>query len=571
MLSGRLTIKRRWPVFALVAATLALQSLIHAPYAVWPLAYVCLVPWLIVVAAARRPGTVYLASYLLGAAFFLVNLRWLWYATGAGYIAASLYCGIYYLIAAWAIRHMHRRRGVPLAFLVPVVWVMAEFIRSHTAAGFPWFLLGHSHYRILSMIQISDLVGAYGLSFVLAAANGWLAGWLVAGPRLGRDRATPRSRSFVPASVFVLALIVGTFVYGRFRLAQSEFTPGPKVAVLQGDFILEATKESETTEEEKRDVYRRLLAEAAVEGPDLFLLPETPWMMNLNREYRELGQEVPDPSIRFARECHDYFVETAAREDAYIVVGSASLELHPKRVYPRYERFNSAFVYAPGEGEPRRYDKIHLVLFGEYVPFRYGRLHSLYRKLNAMTPWGAGGFEYSLTAGTEHTVFDMRAKSLDDRAFHFAVPICYEDVIPDVNVQFVTGPDGNKRVDFLLNISNDGWFWHSHELPQHLAICAFRAVENRVGIARAVNTGCSGFIDPDGRIRDLVSAPGRQPWEGITGWRVSHVNLDARHSVYSQWGDWFAILCTLLGVACLAEALAARVRANWFRHRHAEA
>ncbi len=92
-----------------------------------------------------------------------------------------------------------------------------------------------------------------------------------------------------------------------------------------------------------------------------------------------------------------------------------------------------------------------------------------------------------------------------------------------------------------------------------------------MGIARAVNTGVSGFIDPDGRIHDIVDEPGKKPWEGVTGWRVSNLKIDPRHSVYSRWGDWLATGCGVLGLLCLLDAMLARVRANWSRSRSREA
>jgi apolipoprotein N-acyltransferase len=133
--------------------------------------------------------------------------------------------------------------------------------------------------------------------------------------------------------------------------------------------------------------------------------------------------------------------------------------------------------------------------------------------------------------------------------------------MPYVSRRFVTGPDGEKRVDMLLNISNDGWFVHSNELPQHLAICAFRAVENRVGIARAVNTGISGFIGPDGRIYDLVTdARGRYHGEGIDGYSVSRLLVDPRHTVYSRTGDVFALACMVLWLVLYGDYFVARTR-----------
>jgi apolipoprotein N-acyltransferase len=133
--------------------------------------------------------------------------------------------------------------------------------------------------------------------------------------------------------------------------------------------------------------------------------------------------------------------------------------------------------------------------------------------------------------------------------------------MPYVSRRFVIGPDGKKRVDFLLNISNDGWFLHSNELPQHLAICVFRAVENRVGIARAVNTGISGFIDADGRIHDLVAdVRGRYHGPGVDGYSVSNVEVDARRSLYSRIGDVFAVLCCVLWGLAYLDYLVARMR-----------
>ncbi|MEE9297012.1 MAG: nitrilase-related carbon-nitrogen hydrolase, partial [Phycisphaerae bacterium] len=179
------------------------------------------------------------------------------------------------------------------------------------------------------------------------------------------------------------------------------------------------------------------------------------------------------------------------------------------------------------------------VLFGEMVPFRYGRLRFLYLWLNSLSPFGQGGYEYSLTPGDGAETFTMRARE-GGAAYRFGVPICYEDVMPYVCRKLAWDAElDEKRVDFLLNISNDGWFLHRNELPQHFAICTFRAVENRVGVARTVNTGVSGFIDPDGRAHDKIGV-------GETAWRVARVMIDTRKSLYSRTGDLFALACAVV-------------------------
>jgi apolipoprotein N-acyltransferase len=161
--------------------------------------------------------------------------------------------------------------------------------------------------------------------------------------------------------------------------------------------------------------------EQAVGQAEMIVLPETPWPFYMNRELRELSaeqlQEVPEKERRWvtlfmreARYWHNRFLDFVQKHRVYLVTGGMSEEPHGKNADPWIDRYNSAFVYPSDGREPDRYDKIHLVLFGEYVPFRYTPwLHSFYLWLNSITPWGAGGFEYSLTVGKGFKVFPMQS------------------------------------------------------------------------------------------------------------------------------------------------------------------
>jgi apolipoprotein N-acyltransferase len=232
----------------------------------------------------------------------------------------------------------------------------------------------------------------------------------------------------------------------------------------------------------------------------------------------------------------------------YIVTGSLSVIETQLDLRASVHRYNSAFVFPPDGAAPSRYDKIHLVMVGEYVPFRYGPLRFIYLWINRIGPFYEEEFEYSLSAGSEFKTFNMTTP--DGKAYGFATPICYENVMPYVYRRFVLDDAGRKRCDFFLNMSNDGWFLHSAELPQHLAASVFRAVENRVGMARAVNTGISCFVDPDGRVHDVVSVNGRVVGPGVDGFRVANVLVDPRITVYSRYGDWFAVGCALIWGLC---------------------
>ncbi|MEE8168914.1 MAG: apolipoprotein N-acyltransferase [Phycisphaerae bacterium] len=523
--SGRFRIQSRAPLFILSALTLILFTLTFPPINAWPLAYVCLVPWIVAVCTAVQSRWLYFVSYLLGVAFFAVNVYWLAPVTAPGYAALCLYFGLAFPLAALPVRHVFRRYSGPIAICLPIAWVAIEYLRGLTLLGFPWYYLAHGHYRVQTMLQVADLAGALGLSFVIAMVNGWIADLLVQ-PILiwRRNRAALATRlpigSAVTAIVFVSALL-----YGKLRLAESpeHHLPGPRVAILQQDFPLfvERREVDQLKPDQILEGYFTLAREAARGNPDLIVMPEGAWAYAMNREFLDAPPDdldairkrlYPSSSLSsitgFQQTLRSTFQVVRGLADetgATLVLGANATEWRPDRIPERVERYNSAYVVPPGaDTNVGRYDKTHLVLFGEFVPFRYSNLHGLYEHLNALTPWGGEGMEYSLSFGEHYRRFRCTAPSQGGRTFRFATPICYEDTVPGVIRRFIVDKRGEKQVDFLLSISNDGWFNHSTELEQHLAQCVFRAVEFRVAIARSVNTGISIFIDATGEIHDRV-------------------------------------------------------------------
>lgn len=539
---------------------MALFSVIHAPITWWPVAYLCLVPWTVAVVRGARAPWVYFCSWLFGFAFFFFNLHWIWAVAyvpvgpvkmPAGALALGLFESLVFPFLAWAIRHGRRHRGWPLYIVLPVVWVAAEYWRALALSGFPWFFLAHSHYKVLTLIQISDVLGAYGLTFVIALVNGAIAEALCDAP----GRAPTRRRVVIGGAVSA-ALLVATIIYGRVQLSRDTMAPGPRVAVIQGNYPSEVMPGPKSAgPHEKRARYTTLMEQASAENPDVYVLPESPWIMYMNHDLWERPNSLPPSLVAWSKSCHDQFQEFADRHDAVVVTGGGSYEFHPTQVYPTEERFNSAFVFRPGADEAQRYDKVHLVMFGEYVPFRGGRLHFVYRWLNGITPWGSGGEEYSCTHGKSFKSFELTD---DGKTYRFGIPICYEDTMPYVGRRFALGEDGKKNADFLLNISNDGWYEWGFELPQHLAASVFRAVENRVGVARAVNCGISAIVDPNGRIEQTVNVDGRTRGPDIDGFIVAPVMTDSRFSIYTRIGDVFAIGCMALACMMLVDAAVCR-------------
>jgi len=599
----------------LTAATVVAFSLIFPPRPWWPLAFVCLTPWTIAVCQTHRAWIVHWGSFLAGWAFFLVNLHWLMPVTGLGYVALGFYLALYWPMAAWAIR-TGRRAGISPAWTLPVVWVACEYLRAWVMTGFPWLFVAHAFYEQLAFIQISDLTGAYGVTFLAAFVNGVLAEWL-----LRWLHASERMRPTQPivATLALAVALLGNLAYGRWRLQQADFADGPLVAVVQEDFPLFNRSPYGEHLFVVFAKYFALAAQAAAQQPDLLVLPETVWGATQNIGFLEVDRQAVDDveAVAFEWGKHAQRATAALARGDYrevnavlshlegrmdprpleklpgrrlprlpasggppvaLVVGSTSIDVYLERAYPRHKKFNSALVYdADGVQRRERYDKMHLVPFGEFVPFRSARflgldLHWLYRLLNDLSPFSQGGrVEYSLWPGERYTAFEL---ALPGRTYRFGTPICYEDVTPYLIRKYVW-ESGNRRVDFLLNISNDGWFQHSAELPQHLAICAFRAVENRIGIARAVNTGISGFIDPSGRLYSLVEKDGRTQGPGVVGYRVAPIKIDARTSWYGKIGDAFAAACLTLATTLWLGAIATRwlysLQQHLFRRRSAGA
>lgn len=510
------SIKRRRSILILTGLSLLMTCLIFPDVGWWPLAYVCLVPWLICVCTCKKSRFIYFASFLFGLGFFHFNVRWLYPVTPPGYFALCTYYAIFFPLAAWPIRHMYSRHGTSVAIVAPIVWVATEYLRTISAVGFPWLFMGHTQYTNVTLIQVSDLVGAYGVSFMVVMINGWLTDLLIQPILIWR---TDKGARLPIGSLSTLLVVLGVAIYGSTQRSQKVFTQGPRVAVIQHDFPMFVSGGGVHPNAVFQS-YEALTRQAAAEKPDIIVLPETAINGNMNDGYldagasdleeirrRRYGDQVTLNGMKqwqaFSRDVRDAFQKISNEFGVPILIGSLSMEWKPSEIVPRADAYNSAFLLLPEREKPvARYDKVHIVLFGEYVPFRYSD-PELYNWLNSLTPWGAAGVEYSLSAGAAFDVFEFHAASQRGKRYRAAAPICYEEIMPYVTRAFVRGdePDrGKKNIDMLLSMSNDGWFLHSAELEQHLAGAVFRAVENRIPIARSVNTGCSAFIHPNGKI-----------------------------------------------------------------------
>lgn len=573
----------------LMVLAVLLLTLAYEPFGQWYLAWVAMVPWLLAMREVASVRAAFAWGWMSGLVFFGVNLWWLWTATIPGMVALCLYFALYWGLAAALLRGLGltgvggalgRKRtgdsadGVIFAWrlslslvLVPAVWISTEWLRAYVISGFPWMLLGHSQSPVPVLCQVADATGVFGISACIMLVNGLIA--------MAMNPAYRRRPLMAPAALTAMCcgLLVG---YGAFRLWETTPIPGPRVMVVQSNHP-QLRGGARTV---SRDVAMAFHAETtstalAAAPADLVVWSEAV-MPPLNAEAR--GELSGTDGGRSMQRTHEQIVEIVANSGNALVTGAywvGGWKREGGSVFATDIR-NSVYLYAPGRPEAdARYDKTELVLFSEKVPFQNGPRFA-HRIMLWLSPPVAS---QPLTPGdAEHiTVFTIRASSppvsaatrpqagVTRRAdpasppaeFRFVTPICLENIFPRF-ISRMIGSDGGegKRADFIVNISNDGWF-SPMERRQHLQQVVFRCIENRVPQARACNTGISGFIDSCGRVFKTLPA-------GTDGTAVAVMPLDDRTTLYARHGDWFACVC-LLGVA---SAIAARAL-FWLRARSA--
>ncbi len=535
-----------------------------------PLGWVCLVPYLLLARIERPTRRMYLATYLAGLAFWLPTLQWmrLGHVTMySAWLALSVYMAAYFPVCLGLTRVAVHRFRIPLGIAFPVVWVGMEWVRGHLMTGFGWYYLGHSQYRWLELIQISDVVGAYGVSFVMAVMSACVA--LLIPPRwLGKlQLLPPNDASPTPQTMLTirargilvcLTLFAAVIGYGYWRRSAAEFdkVPAPKVAAVQSN----ATSEVKHNPHQATSIYnslRKLTGQAVLAKPDLIVWPETMFRWPLletadNVPPAELEKHIPAAHLNHLRNLQvaQRLHQLSQMAGAPMVVGLETVSIDQHGVHT----YNSAAMITPLEGMLGRYDKLHRVPFGEYLP------------LKESLPWLAHFSPYppdfGIAAGAQPRVFQYNG-------IRYAPLICFEDTVPHVvrRVLLATDKSGKtgKPVDVLLNLTNDGWFHGSSELDQHLITAAFRCVENRTPMVRSVNTGISAVIDGDGAIRSRAVDPATGRSKQVEAVLVDHVPLDTRRSLYLAGGDWFAGSC---GACCGLRALAG-LRSRWIPKRTA--
>jgi apolipoprotein N-acyltransferase len=455
----------------------------------------------------KRPAEAFRLSYLFGVLFFVGTLSWFIHVTVVGAALLVLYLSLYPGIFGAGYSFFASRDRLFKIFLLPSVWVALEFARAHFLTGFGWASLGQSQYKVLPVIQIADVTGMPGVSFLIVMVNTVLKEiWA-----LGREKGWRTRKEMiapVAAASVALAIVLG---YGITRLNFFKgTTKGIAIAVVQAN-IPQEMKWHPPAWPQIMQRYMALTEKAAAEKPDLIIWPETSY-----------------PGILW--EDKDLF------EELKVFVRKLQVPLFIGSVTGQGEAYYNSAILLSGDGDIfQQYHKIHLVPFGEYIPFR-----SMFPFLERIVPIA------DFTSGREYTVFPF----LSGAPGKFSVLICFEDTVARLSREFA-----RAGAQVLVNITNDAWFQDTKAPFMHLQSSVFRTVENRRWLVRAANTGVSCFIDPLGRIRASVEDREHKKTY-VPGYAVYRVGLGEGKTFYTHFGDVFAFAC----LGCIIGAIFIRER-----------
>jgi apolipoprotein N-acyltransferase len=370
-------------------------------------------------------------------------------------------------------------------------WVLSEYIRTYLFSGFPWALAGYSQWNWLKIIQVSDMTGVYGVSFVVILSNIVLS-YLIR-----------QKQQVILKIVPLLIVLFACLGYGTVALIKKYDAGGSvelKVTVLQGN-IDQYKKWDENFRQEIIGIYSMLNKSIIGSGTNLVVWPETALP----------GYLLTDDDIA------GWVKKTVNLTSAVHLIGSMD--------YKAGKFYNSCFMVKPGSvidtDKVPYYAKVHLVPFGEYIPFQ-DKLRKYIKVLNDLG---------DTDAGIDYKVFSFNVT--DREPINLSVNICFESIFPGLVRKFT-----KSGAEFIVNITNDAWYLDTSAPYQHFMVNVFRAVENRKQVVRSANTGISGLIDEKGRVVVQTKIFDRTS-------RTFIVKPNKTATFYSKHGDMFVLVCLL--------------------------
>lgn len=479
------------------------------------LAWICFVPLFVAIYHAT-PRKSFLLTFLTGFVFYSLSLYWI-------YNALTVYGGLYSYVAIGILFLMmvilaalmglitlctsfiKNKFGGSYIYIVPIVWVAVELLRSYFPfRGFPWNNIAYSQALYPIFIQSADMFGIFGLTFVIILVNQLLAEVIVKKIHL----TAPKLFAHIAIAVAVFTVLIA---YGWYRVQTIEVRSPDgrqiRIGMVQGNIPQDQKWDSEALARNLA-IYKKFTNEIKKSRADLIIWPESsfPYVLSVNDNVLDLNR---------------IGLSSFAEGGAWLLFGALA-----SKKTPESSLYNSAFLIDNLGNIKGRYDKVHLVPFGEYVPFK----KFLFFAKKIVAP--VGNFKFG----------DIDRKIQTDK-YQIGTLICYEDVFPAIARRHT-----QNGANILINMTNDAWYGWTAAAYQHLYKSIFRAVENRRFVLRATNTGVSAVINPLGRveIKSKLFVPGVM---------ISDVDLRKGETIYDIIGNMFAYICAGLTILLIASCV----------------
>lgn len=506
--------KARLDAFGLELALLALAALLFAlsfpsflsRWGWFPLAYCALIPIFIVI---HRAG--WLGSLLYGAVFGYFSYAFYNYWLGSFHpltliIVPPIYSA--YLLVVFVVLKAADSVFPRYGFVVQsLVWVAYELWKVQGFLAYSYGTLGYSQYLFLPLARLAAVTGVWGVSFLVIFPSALLGNVLKAG---WRSFLPSLRRMLLPAGAYAL-LFSAALVYGLVSVSELGGVRRWKVALIQQN--VDPWKGGTKAYERSLRILTRLSLEAVKEDPQIIIWSETSFVPAIDWHTR---YRTDREAYRLVKELRDFL---SAQGRPYLIGNDdGQLKRSESGVEERAD-YNATLLFQDGK-IVSTYRKLHLVPFTEVFPYR-NILPGVYR-------WLRNADTHFWEKGTEYTVFDSAG-------VRFSTLICFEDTFPHLSREFV-----RRGAAVLVNMTNDSWSKSVVAEMQHMSIAVFRTVENRRTLIRATNGGITSVIDPNGRITAML-----EPF--TEGYLIAEAPVYAQEkTLYTRWGDWFALLCLAL-------------------------
>jgi apolipoprotein N-acyltransferase len=537
-------------------------------------------PALMIAAAYGKRGCdAFRVGYVAGLAHFLSSLYWLLLIPVTGYpilgwIALGAYVAVYPAIWVWLISNSKFRISNPESWSSRTFWSLAgaaawvalEMVRGRLFSGFPWNPLGASQYQLVPLIQIASVTGVYGVSFLVV----WVSLSLFSAGRMTFRRPTLRM-AWQGEIILPLVVVVALFVFGFARINGQN----PSGATLRITLVQPSIPQTliwNSSEDDKRFQQLLQLSEAALtqvsEGrvtrvPDTSVVGGSDTSGDLRARPSEKTDLLiwPESAVPSLNETNYIAITNLIRaHHVWLIFNAEDSVWRPKaKNRDDFDVFNAAYLVNPEGRFAAVYHKQKLVVFGEYIP-----LVRWLPFIKWFTP-----ITGSFASGDRPVPFEMERRpparleanaDFQNAGSETGAPsrvktstlICFEDMFPELARDYV-----EDDTDFLVNLTNDGWFGDSAEQWQHAACGVFRAVENGVPLVRCCNNGITCWIDATGRVRDILKDQNGSVY-GIGAMTIEVPLQKHAPTFYNRHGDRFGWGCVILASALLVRRISNR-------------